>query len=150
METNDKLKAVQMIYAGALADMTLRMGKAGVLDQITKEKRDEQLATGKARAVQMGIESPKEVFTGLSDLMGCANWTIEEYDETEFTATATGCALCAFAKRLGSPSPCEPFCLNPMEGMVMGLRPEAEFSVEETLYEGSKCRVRVKTGPMGE
>jgi hypothetical protein len=143
METNEKLKTVQMIYAGALADMTLRMGNAGVLEQITKEKREEQLSTGKSRAMQMGIANPKEVFTKLSDLMGCANWQIQKNDENGFTAVATGCALCSFAKRIGAPSPCNPFCLNPMEGMVVGMNPDDGFLVEETLYEGNECRVRV-------
>lgn len=145
METNEKLKTVQMIYAGALADMTLRMGNAGVLEQITKEKREEQLSTGKARAMQMGIASPEEVFTKLSELMGCANWQIQKNDENGFAAVATGCALCSFAKRIGAPSPCDPFCLNPMEGMVKGLNPDAGFLVKETLYEGKECRVQVSS-----
>jgi L-2-amino-thiazoline-4-carboxylic acid hydrolase len=145
MDTNEKLKAVQMIYAGALADMTLRMGNAGVLEQITKEKRDEQFITGKSRALQMGITKPEEVFTRLSDLMGCANWQIERTDENEFRAVATGCALCTIAKKIGAPSPCNPFCLNPMEGMVVGFAPETEFSVEDTLYEGNECRVCVRS-----
>ena len=149
METNEKLKAVQMIYAGALADMTLRMANAGVLEQITKEKREEQLATGKSRAMQMGITNPEEVFIKLSDLMGCANWQIEKRDEKEFNAVATGCALCSFAKRIGAPSPCNPFCLNPMEGMVVGMDPDAGFLVEETLYEGNECRVLVTSPVVG-
>jgi hypothetical protein len=150
METNEKLKAVQMIYAGALADMTLRMGNAGVLEQITREKREEQFATGKARAMQMGITEPEEVFTRLSDLMGCANWQIARTDENEFRAVATGCALCAIAKRIGAPSPCNPFCLNPMEGMVSGLDPNTDFFVEETLYEGNECSVAVRNTAVGK
>jgi len=149
MDTNEKLKAVQMIYAGALADMTLRMSNTGVLEKITQEKREEQFATGKSRALQMGITKPEEVFTRLSDLMGCANWQIEKNDHEEFRAIAKGCALCAIAKRIGAPSPCNPFCLNPMEGMVIGLDPNAGFCVEETLYEGNECRVFVSSQAIG-
>jgi hypothetical protein len=51
--------------------------------------------------------------------------------------------LCAMAKRLGAQSPCNVYCLDPMEGMVRGLNEKAVVTVEETLYHGAQCRVRI-------
>jgi hypothetical protein len=49
----------------------------------------------------------------------------------------------SIAKKMNAPAPCSLYCLDPMEGMVKGLDPQADFSVEETLWNGEKCRVRV-------
>ena len=35
-------------------------------------------------------------------------------------------------------------CLDPMEGMIKGLHPEAKFIVEETLWNGTKCSIKVQ------
>ena len=117
----DKVRTLQAIYAGALADMVKRMGDEGVLEKVTQQKRAEQLAGGKARAVQMGMVNAEEVFTKLSDLMGCADWKVapNEYGGG-FTATASRCMLCAIARKMGVQSPCHIYCLDPMEGMVKG------------------------------
>ena len=142
METSEKVKILQAIYAGALADSVLRLGNEGVLEKVTQQKRKEQLAGGKARAVQMGMTKPEEVFIKLSDLMGCADWTVAPNDEENgFTATASRCMLCAIAKKMGAQSPCRMYCLDPMEGMIKGLDENAEFDVHSTLYDGEKCRI---------
>ena len=105
MEIDKKLKTLQMFYAGVLADSVLRFQKEGVLEKITAEKRQEQLAGGKARAAQLGIQKAEQVFATLQDIFGCANWKIEQNEEG-FEATATNCMLCAFSKKLGTGSPC--------------------------------------------
>jgi hypothetical protein len=145
MEPMEKVKMLQAIYAGALADSVMRLGGEGVLGKVTEDKRAEQLANGKARAAQLGISNTEEVFTKLSDLMGCADWSIEGAEDGKgFAASASRCLLCAMAKRLGAQSPCHIFCLDPMEGMVKGLSENADFEVQSTLYEGSPCRVVVR------
>jgi hypothetical protein len=48
------------------------------------------------------------------------------------------------AKKMQGASPCKVYCLNPMEGMVKGVAPDAEFEVLETLWDDKKCRVRVR------
>ena len=144
METMEKVRMLQAIYAGALADSVLRLGNEGVLEKVTSQKRAEQLSAGKARAAQMGIASPEEVFLKLSELMGCANWTIAaNEDGSAFTATASRCMLCALAKKMGTQSPCHIHCLDPMEGMVKGLHSTAEYRVMSTLFEDVQCRVEV-------
>ena len=142
METEKKIKMLQMFYAAALTDSVLRLHKEGVLDKVTAEKKREQLASGKIRAAQLGIESSEQVFSVLSDIFGCANWTTVQA-QNGFSAKASNCMLCAMAKRVGAPSPCSIYCLDAMEGMVKGLSPDADYRVESTLFDGTECRVSV-------
>ena len=142
METTEKIRMLQAVYAGALADSVLRLGNEGVLEKVTQQKRAEQLLSGKARAAQFGFKSAEEVFTKLSELMGCANWTITRNEDGKgFAATASRCILCAMAKKMGAHSPCHIYCLDPMEGMVKGLEEKADFNVQSTLYEDGECQV---------
>lgn len=147
MDPMEKVRTLQAVYAGALADTVLRLGNEGVLEKVTQQKRAEQLAGGKARAAQLGMTSPDEVFTRLADLMGCANWTVEADEGGGMTATASRCMLCAIAKKMGTQSPCHIYCLDPMEGMVIGLDEGAEYAVQSTLYEGDQCRVVITRKP---
>jgi hypothetical protein len=142
MELEKKVKLLQVIYAGALADSALRLGKEGILEKTTTEKREEQMATGKLRAAQFGIGKPEEVFTKLGEIFGCANWTVES-DNKGFTAEATGCMLCAMAKKIGAQCPCNIYCLDPMEGMIRGIDQDLTYEVLETLWSGQKCKVNV-------
>jgi hypothetical protein len=144
MEMADKVRMLQTIYAAALADSVRMLGKEGVLESVTRQKRAEQMSAGKMRAAQMGITNAEDVFIKLSDLMGCADWTITpDGDGKGFTATASRCMLCAMAKKMGTQSPCHVYCLDPMEGMVKGLCESAQFEVNNTLFDGSKCSVAV-------
>jgi hypothetical protein len=142
MDTTAQIKMLQVSYAAQMADSVKRLGDAGALEATTAQKRAEQLASGAGRAAQMGIGEPREVFTRLAELFGCADWTIEEAADG-FAATASHCLVCALAKRMTAPSPCHIGCLDPMEGMVRGLVPPARFQVEDTLFDGRRCRVRV-------
>lgn len=143
METEKKLQLLQMIYAGALADFVNQLGKEGVLDSVAARKKAENMVLGKTRATQFGITSPEEVFTRLSDLFNCVKWTITG-TEDGFTAEGNACMLCGIAKKIGAPSPCNIYCLDPMEAMVKGLDPDTEYTVKETLWDGQKCLVEVR------
>lgn len=142
MELEQKVKILQMVYASALADSTLRLGKEGILEKVTEEKREEQMRSGQARAAQFGIAKPEEVFEKLSEIFACANWKIEHTVEG-FSAAATCCLLCTIAKKLGAQSPCNIYCLDPMEAMIKGVDAALEYDVKETLWSGSSCRVNV-------
>ncbi|MHC1694049.1 MAG: L-2-amino-thiazoline-4-carboxylic acid hydrolase [Eubacteriales bacterium] len=146
MEAQDKVKILQATYAGALADSVFRLGNEGVLDKVSQQKRNEQLLYGKNRAAQMGINKEEDVFVKLSDLFGCADWkiTVSE-DGNGFTATSSKCMLCAMAKKIGTKSPCNIYCLDPMEGMIKGFNEKAIFHVQDTLFDGSQCQVKVST-----
>jgi hypothetical protein len=143
MEDAKKLQMLRTFYAGALADSVLRFDRKGILDEVTAEKRREQLAGGKARAAQLGITDAQSVFDIMSGIFGCADWQTEA-NESGFTATASRCMLCAFAKKLGTQSPCGIYCLDPMEGMVKGLEEGAEYKVESTLWSDDACMVTVR------
>jgi hypothetical protein len=142
MDNDEKVRVLQAAYAGALADAVLRMNRYGILPKVTEEKRSEQMRTGKAKAAQFGITRPEEVFSRLTEIFGCANWEITAA-AGGFSAETKSCKLCAIAKSIGAPGPCDAYCLDPMEGMVKGLAPGVQFAVIETLWDGSKCRVEV-------
>ena len=149
MEDKKKVQILQVAYAGALADAVLQMGRQGILEKVTAQKKKEQTATGKARAGQFGITSPEEVFLTLSEIFSCAAWRIE-HEPRGFLAEAKACKLCALAKKLGAPSPCHICCLDPMEAMVKGLDPGLKFTVHETLFDGLSCLVSVGKGGPGK
>jgi len=142
MDNDKHVQLLQKVYASVLADAVLQFSKEGVLEEVARRKRQEQLETGPIKAAQFGISTPAEVFTTLSKIFHCANWKIT-VQETGFTAEATGCMLCALAKKMAASSPCHLYCLDPMEGMVKGLEPTAEFEVKETLWTEPQCTVEV-------
>ena len=142
MDIDKHVQFLQMAYAGALADAVLQYGKEGILASITDRKRQENTSSGKIRAGQFGITKPEEVFLKLAELFGCASWNITSNSDG-FVARTNNCRLCAIAKKIGAPSPCHLYCLDPIEGMVKALKSDADFAVEETLWEGSKCSILV-------
>lgn len=144
MEAVEKVKVLQAAYAGALADTVLRMGREGVLGKVAAEKKEELRLTGAVRAKQLGAARPEEVIPKTVELFGCADWTVaEKADGSGFHAAASRCMLCAMARKLGAQSPCSIYCLDPMEGMIRGIAPSADFAVESTLWDSPECRIEV-------
>ena len=142
MQNEKDIQLLQLTYVAVLADATAQFAKENVLQNVTQRKKAEQMATGKLKAEQFGITSPEAVFTRLAEVFNCTAWEILN-SEKEFVAETTMCKLCAIAKKINAPAPCYLYCLDPMEGMVKGLNPHASFAVEETLWDGEKCRVLV-------
>jgi hypothetical protein len=142
MQNEKDIQLLQLTYVAVLADATAQFAKENVLQNVTQRKKAEQMATGKMKAEQFGITSPEAVFTRLAEVFNCTAWEIRN-SENEFVAETTMCKLCAIAKKINTPAPCYLYCLDPMEGMVKGLNPHASFAVEETLWDGEKCRVLV-------
>lgn len=135
-------KTLQMYYAAALADATLRYGKAGILDEVKVQKRAEQMQTGSVLADRFGVKTPKEAFERIQDTYGCANWVCEDTDDG-FIATCTSCMLSAISKKMGNYCPCQLHCLSPIEAMIKGVQSNAEFTIEKTLWNEDKCLVKV-------
>jgi|GEM_PF-3582835 len=125
MTDEQKLATIRNVYAGVLADAVKHMGEAGVLEQITRKKRAEQLNTGKAKAEQFGIVDPRNVFRSISDLFQCADWMIDDRSGG-FYASASQCLLCGFAKKMGAQNPCRIYCLDPLTN-----RAEVAFTVRD-------------------
>jgi len=93
--------------------------------------------------MRFGVKEPKQVFRNVQELYGCANW---EFTDTEngFEAVTTSCMLCTISKKMGNFSPCQLYCLSPLEAMLKGISPNADFSVMDTLWDSDKCSVSVK------
>src|SRR5210317_531361 len=142
MQNEKKIQLLQLTYAAVLADAADQFAKENILQNVIQRKKAEQMATGKMKAEQFGITSPEAVFTRLAEIFNCAAWEIQNA-EKKFLAETTTCKLCAIAKKINAPAPCYLYCLDPMEGMVKGLNPHATFTVEETLWNGEKCRVLI-------
>ena len=142
MENEKKLQILQLTYAGVLADAVLQMGREGVLEQVTQKKKKEQLLRGKMNAEQFGITQLEDVFLRLYEIFNCASWEIIS-EPGGFYAEAKACVLCGFAKKIGAQKPCNLYCLDPMEGMVKGLNHSSNFIVQETLWDGQKCKIEV-------
>jgi hypothetical protein len=145
MDTAKQVQILQMAYAGALADTILQFSKEGVLERVIERKHAEQMVTGKQRLAAFGITRPEEVFLKLSEIFGCARWEIVNDSAASFLAQSGSCTLCAIAKKLGAPSPCHLYCLDPMEGLLKAIAPAAVYTVESTLWAGKQCRVKVST-----
>mgnify|MGYP001019767780 CR=1 FL=1 len=141
MNIEQNLTILQTAYAAALVDAVSRFDEAGVLQEVVERRRRHR---GGAQACRFfGVTTPREVFTRLTELFGCAAWELEEEDDG-FTAVTKGCRMHHLAARTGAPSPCELYCLEPMRDLLGALAPGARFEVEETLAAGDCCRVRVR------
>ena len=142
-ELEQKLKTLQLYHAAALADSVARYGNEGVLDKVAEQKRAEQMKGGAGLAARFGINEPKQAIEKTRDTYGCADWVCTDTSDG-FEAVATHCSLCAISKQLGHFSPCRIYCLSPMEAMIIGVAPEAEFSTLSTLWDSDKCKLCVK------
>ena len=143
METEEKLKKLQVFYAAVLADTTMHYGQAGILEEVSEKKYQEQLKTGLALASRLGISEAKDVFEKTQEIYGCADWHLENTTEG-FVAKCQNCLLCQISKQKSQFSPCEIFCLSPLKAMTLGLKPQAEFLVKQTLFTKEACVVEVK------
>jgi hypothetical protein len=142
MQNEKDIQLLQLTYAAVLADAVSQLAQEDILEKVTQRKKADQEATGKMKAAHFGITTPEAVFTRLAEIFDCAYWEIRK-TKNEFVAVTKACKLCAIAKQTDSPAPCYLYCLDPMEGMVKGLNPDSTFTVEETLWDGKKCSVRV-------
>ncbi|WP_432666669.1 L-2-amino-thiazoline-4-carboxylic acid hydrolase [Wukongibacter baidiensis] len=142
MNSEMRLKILENVYVSVLVDSIYHFSRQGVLDKVTEDKRRMQILMGKKQVEQFRMTKAEDVFIVLSEVFNCASWEIEQTDKG-FEAKAKTCRLCAYAKKLESESPCNIYCLNPMEGMIQGINPKLKFEVSETLWSGKKCRVNV-------
>jgi hypothetical protein len=143
MDLEKRVSMLETAYAGVQADAVRCFDNMGVLERITEQKKREQLALGRVQAERFGVKKAQDVFEKLSEVFNCAKWIIEK-EEDGFVAESKACRLCAIAKQMSKASPCRIYCLNPMEGMVKGINPDNTFEVEETLWDGLKCRIRIE------
>jgi len=138
METEKRLKMLQLFYAGVLADSVRRYSEAGILNAVEAQKEKEQRMAAKGQLAQLQISTPAEIFKMFSEVFGCISWDIEQTDD-KLTARGNSCLLCAIAKKMNLPKPCNIYCINPVRAQAESLDGGYRLNVGSTLWESDKC-----------
>ena len=138
METEKRLKMLQLFYAGVLADSVRRYSEAGILNEVEAQKEKEQRMAAQGQLAQLQISTPAEIFKMYSEVFGCISWNIEE-TEDKLTARGHSCLLCAIAKKMSLPRPCNIYCINPVRAQAESLEGGFRLNVASTLWESDKC-----------
>ncbi len=144
MDIEKRLAILQNTYAASIAETVNTYGRLGVLPAIVEKRKERQTQTAPILNQQLGIEAVEDVFYKLSEIYGCANWSVEKADNGYF-ATAAACKLCALSKKMGGANPCNGWCLDPMLAMIAatGKVDADNIIVESTLMTGGICKVFV-------
>lgn len=145
METEKRLKILQLFYAGVLADSIRNYSEAGILDNVESKKEKEQKLAAKGQLAQLKISTPTQLFDTFSEIFGCISWDVEEKSE-KVTARGNFCMLCAIAKKMGIAKPCKMYCINPFNALIEGLDNGYQLRVRSTLWESDKCEFEVIRG----
>lgn len=149
MDLEKKLAIMQNTYAASIAETVNTYEKLKVLEHVVAKKKERQAQTAPYMNQQLGVENIEGVFLRLSDIFGCANWTVEKTVDG-YIATATACKLCALSKRMGGANPCHGWCLDPMAAMITAAtNNEVEnehITVQSTLMDGDCCKVKIVAG----
>ncbi|NSW92507.1 MAG: hypothetical protein HPY74_17945 [Firmicutes bacterium] len=142
MDIEKRLAMLQYTYAASIAETVNTYDKLKVLDTIVKERKERQAQTAPYLNQQLGIESVEDVFCKLSEIYGCANWSVEKTTDG-YIATTTSCKLCALSKKMGGANPCNGWCLDPMIAMLSAaMKIDAQnISVESTLMTDDLCKI---------
>ena len=142
MEIEKRLTMLQNTYAASVAETVNTYEKLRALETIVERRKERQAQTAPYLNQQLGIQSVEDVFYTLSEIFGCANWSVEK-TENGYAATATSCKLCALSKKMGGANPCNGWCLNPMLAMITatGKIDAGSIAVESTLMAADCCKV---------
>lgn len=146
MEIEKRLALLQYTYAAAVAETVNTYEKMQVLDKIVEKRKERQVQSAPLLNQQLGVTSVEEVFNNLSQIYGCANWSVKKTNDG-YIATATACKLCALSKKMGGANPCNGWCLDPMLAMITaasGIGAE-KITVESTLMDQDCCKIIIKT-----
>ncbi len=146
MEIEKRLALLQYTYAAAVAETVNTYEKMQVLEKIVEKRKERQAQAAPLLNQQLGVTSVEEVFNNLSQIYGCANWSVEKTNDG-YIATATACKLCALSKKMGGANPCNGWCLDPTLAMITaasGIGAE-KITVESTLMDNDCCKIIIKT-----
>ena len=142
METEKRLKMLQLFYAGVLADSIRNYSEAGILGTVESKKEKEQKLAAKGQLAQLNISTPPELFNTFSEIFGCISWNIEE-KSGKITARGNFCMLCAIAKKMDIEKPCNMYCINPFNALIEGLENGYKLRIRNTLWESNSCEFEV-------
>jgi hypothetical protein len=144
MEIEKKLTLLQNTYAASIAETVNTYEKLKVLDEIVQRRKARQTQTAPYMNQQLDIQNVEDVFNTLTEIYGCANWTVQKTD-SGYTATATSCKLCALSKKMGGANPCDGWCLDPMIAMLCDLiKIDSKLiKVQSTLMNANCCKLSI-------
>lgn len=144
VEIEKRLTLLQNTYAASVAEAVNTYERLKVLETVVERRKERQTQTATFLNRQLGIKSVEDVFYTLSEIYGCANWTVKR-TEDGYVAIATSCKLCALSKKAGGANPCDGWCLNPMIAMItaVGEINAENIAVESTLMAEDCCKVFV-------
>jgi len=147
MEIEKRLVVLQNTYAASLAETVNTYEKLQALDSIVERRKERQTQTAPYLNRQLGIQSAEDVFKTLSEIYGCANWSVCK-TEDGYVATAASCKLCALSKQMGGANPCNGWCLDPMIAMICDVCKidNKSITVESTLMDADCCKLNIRTG----
>lgn len=147
MEIEKRLALLQNTYAASVAETVNTYEKLKVLEAIVEKRKERQVQAAPYLNRQLGIQSVEDVFFKLSEIYGCANWSVNK-TEDGYVAIATSCKLCALSKKMGGADPCKGWCLDPMVAMVSDVSgiDGKYITVESTLINDACCKVSVRAG----
>lgn len=147
MEIEKRLTMLQNTYAASVAETVNTYEKLRALETIVVRRKERQAQTAPYLNQQLGIQSVEDVFYTLSEIYGCANWSVKKTEEG-YVATATSCKLCALSKKMGGANPCSGWCLDPMIAMLSDVSKidSKQITVESTLMNDGCCKVSVNVG----
>jgi len=146
MEIEKRLVMLQNTYAASVAETVNTYEKQKALETIVEERKERQAKTAFYLNQQLGIQGVEDVFRTLSEIYGCADWSVEKTEEG-YVAIATSCKLCALSKKMGGANPCNGWCLNPMIAMIAAADKidAGNIAVESTLMTGDRCKLIINT-----
>ena len=144
MDIEKRFALLQNTYAASVAETVNTYDKLNVLNAIVEKRKERHAQTALFLNQQLGIETIEDVFCKLSEIYGCANWSVEKKDGG-YVATAVSCKLCALSKKMGGANPCNGWCLDPMLAMItaLGKIDAKSITVESTLMDADCCKVLV-------
>jgi hypothetical protein len=147
MDIEKRLNILQNTYAAAIAEAVNTYENLKVLEAVVEKRKGRQVQTAPYLNQQLGIQDAEDVFYKLSEIYGCANWSVAKTDDG-YVATATSCKLSALSKKMGGANPCSGWCLDPMTAMLCDIckTDSSCITVEGTLMNSDCCKVIIHAG----
>ncbi|HCS74363.1 MAG TPA: hypothetical protein DIW17_10875 [Clostridiales bacterium] len=148
MEIEKRLTMLQNTYAASVAETVNTYEKLRALETIVEKRKERQAQTAPYLNQQLGIQSVEDLFYTLSEIYGCANWSVDKTKDG-YIAIATSCKLCALSKKMGGANPCNGWCLDPMIAMLSEVCKidNKYITVESTLMNDDCCKVSIIVEP---
>jgi hypothetical protein len=141
--TDADARTLQLYYAALMVDAAIAFERFGVAAQVAESKAREQALAAPSQLALLAIGTPRELFERLGAVFGCAQWGVSGEPGGATVAETRACLACAIAKKRGGGRPCEMYCINPVRCLASAMTPSQRLVVEQTLWQGDRCRFRL-------